>query len=54
MFSADRQTAFLQTNLDAPAASDPVSHCFVFSGHRIATRPSPRRDNSSQSRIKRL
>lgn len=55
MSSADRQTVcFLQTNLDAPAASDPVSHCFVFSGHRITTRPSPRRDNFSQSCVKRL
>lgn len=55
MSSADRQTVcFLQTNLDASAASDPISHCFVFSGHRITTRPSPRWDNFSQTRIKRL
>ena len=53
--SADRQTvSFLQTSLGAPAASDPVSHSFVFGGERITTRPSPRRDNFSQSRIRRL
>ena len=55
MSSIDQQTApSLQTNLEAPAASDPVSCSFVFAGDIVTTCASPWQDNFSQSHIKRL